>query len=406
MHILLVADGRSPITARWIDGLLALQYKVTLISTFPCKAIEGVADLHVIPVAYGGMGSAQSGSDQRQEKKLGIRSKVPAFRSLFLFGRYLLGPMTLPSYGQLFRDIVQSIQPDLVHALRIPFEGMLASFTPSEIPYAVSIWGNDLTYHALGSKQMAFFTRRTLERAAGLAADTRRDIHMAHQWGFPSGQPELLIPGNGGIDRGWMDKSLGGSFDWPEGAIPQNVPLVINPRGFRPGSVRSDVFFHAIPLILQRKPEVAFLCAAMAKQPEASAWVRRLKIGRNIRLLPYMPQARLWDLFRRSTISISVSIHDGTPNSLLEAMALGCFPVAGDIQSLREWIVPGVNGLLVEPTKPQSLAEAVLLALDDPDLRKNAAGYNERLIQERASIEVMQLQLDTFYQRLLQKTDA
>jgi hypothetical protein len=402
MHILLVADGRSPITARWIDGLLALKYQISLISTFPCKTIEGLAGLHIIPVAYGNMGSSQSDGNRNMGKKSGIHRTVPSFRSIFLYGRYLFGPMTLPAYGQLFRQIVQTIKPDLVHALRIPFEGMLASFTPNDIPYAVSIWGNDLTYHAYGSKQMAAYTKRTLERAAGLAADTQRDINLAHQWGCQPGHAELLIPGNGGINKGLMDKSLTGTFDWPDGAIPQNVPLVINPRGFRPGSVRSDVFFNAIPLILQRNSDVAFLCAAMAKQPEASAWVRRLKIGRNIRLLPYMPQARLWDLFRRSIISVSVSVHDGTPNSFLEAMALGCFPIVGDIQSLREWIVPGVNGLLVEPTKPQSLAEAVLQGLDDNDLRKNAAKYNERLIQERASIETMQGKLDTFYKQMTQ----
>ena len=42
MRILLVADGRSVITRRWIDGLLALGYEVCLISTFPCHPLDGV----------------------------------------------------------------------------------------------------------------------------------------------------------------------------------------------------------------------------------------------------------------------------------------------------------------------------------------------------------------------------
>ena len=37
------------------------------------------------------------------------------------------------------------------------------------------------------------------------------------------------------------------------------------------------------------------------------------------------------------------------PEAILEAMALGCFPIAGDIESVREWITPGVNGILVDP---------------------------------------------------------
>ena len=81
-------------------------------------------------------------------------------------------------------------------------------------------------------------------------------------------------------------------------------------------------------------------------------------------------------------------------------MALGCFPVVGDIESLREWITPGVNGLLVEPAKPQSLAEALAAALDRPGLRSSAAEINLRLIQQRAEANLVRSQVQVFYQRL------
>jgi glycosyltransferase involved in cell wall biosynthesis len=72
--------------------------------------------------------------------------------------------------------------------------------------------------------------------------------------------------------------------------------------------------------------------------------------------------------------------------------------VVGDIESIREWITPGVNGLLVEPDKPQALAEAVLLALDNGDLRNRAAEYNACLITERASAELVREKLRIFYE--------
>jgi glycosyltransferase involved in cell wall biosynthesis len=90
------------------------------------------------------------------------------------------------------------------------------------------------------------------------------------------------------------------------------------------------------------------------------------------------------ELFRRSQVAVSPSTHDGTPNTLLEAMACGCFPVAGDLESLREWITPGDNGLLVDPGDPRALADAILLALEQPDLRLRARERNLRLIAERA----------------------
>ena len=79
-------------------------------------------------------------------------------------------------------------------------------------------------------------------------------------------------------------------------------------------------------------------------------------------------------------------------------MALGAFPIAGDIESIREWITPGVNGLLVEPDKPQALAEALLLALDNPDLRARAAEINTRIVRERAEVGVVREKIQVFYE--------
>ena len=69
--------------------------------------------------------------------------------------------------------------------------------------------------------------------------------------------------------------------------------------------------------------------------------------------------------FRRAQIVASPSLHDGTPNTLLEGIACGCFPVAGDLESIREWITPKENGLLFDPKDPQSIAAALISALEN-----------------------------------------
>ena len=81
-------------------------------------------------------------------------------------------------------------------------------------------------------------------------------------------------------------------------------------------------------------------------------------------------------------------------------MAFGCFPVVGDIESLREWITPGVNGLLVDPEKPQALAEAVLLALENSQLRASAAQINMGLVAARAEADMVRERVRTFYRQL------
>jgi len=399
MHILLLADGRSPITRRWIQGLLALEHRVTLVSSYPCQAVPGVVGLHVLPVAFAGMGGSQAGGARPEGQPSGRRRLVSRARKLFLAGRYWLGPLTLPPYARALRKIIADAQPDLLHALRIPFEGMLAAAAEPEIPLIVTVWGNDLTLHAPASGGMRAWTRRTLRRANGLLADAGRDVRLAKTWGFDPQRPTLVVPGNGGIDLDELEQVRDSHTDTFANLLPAGVPLVVNPRGLRPAYVRNDVFFQAIPLVLQHRPEVYFVCPSMEGQAEAMAWVRHLNLGRNVRLLPYLPQAQLWELFQHAEISASISTHDGTPNTLLEAMACGCFPVAGDLEALREWLTPGINGLLVEPGKPQALAEALLLALEQPGLRARAAVINRRLVRERAEVGALRDKLRLFYRQ-------
>jgi glycosyltransferase involved in cell wall biosynthesis len=109
------------------------------------------------------------------------------------------------------------------------------------------------------------------------------------------------------------------------------------------------------------------------------------------------------ELFRSSAIAVSPSIHDGTPNTLLEAMACGCFPVAGDLESLREWIDPGVNGFLIDPSDPSALAEAIISALEKPDLRQKAEKYNQVLISDRAEYQTSMEKALEFYQSFIKK---
>jgi glycosyltransferase involved in cell wall biosynthesis len=406
MKIMLIADGRSPITRRWVQGLAALKHTVTLISTFPCRALDKVENTYVLPVAFSGLaGSQVTGTNRNPSVKSTInknsaRQIVSQFRTFSQAARSILGPLTLPYYARPLNQLVEKHKPDLVHALRIPYEGMLASYIPPGVPLAVSIWGNDLTLHAPSSSLMSRLTTKTLRRANGLIADVQRDLRLSRQWGFAPDLPTLVALTSGGIDLVEMHQIRDTHPNSLQDLLPPNIPLVVNPRGIRPGYVRNDVFFDAIPLLLERWKQVWFVCPSMAGQPEALRWVKRHHLADHVRLLPYLSQAQLWELFLRAQVSVSLTTHDGTPNTLLESMALGCFPIVGDIESLREWIVPGVNGLLVQPDKAQTLAEALHLALERAPLRAHAAEINQQLIRERAEVNLVRSQVQVFYQRV------
>ncbi len=181
-----------------------------------------------------------------------------------------------------------------------------------------------------------------------------------------------MLIGAGGIRSatfhpGPPDASLARRLEIPEGA-----PVVINPRGMKT-YIRNDTFFRAIPQVLREEPRAVFLCGMMEGNAVAEGWVSRLGLQGSVRLLPFLPHAKMAEVYRLASVVTSLSDHDGTPNSMLEAMACGLFPVAGGIESVREWIDDGVNGLLCDPASPEAAAGAIVRALRDADLRRAAA---------------------------------
>ncbi|MEW6405559.1 MAG: glycosyltransferase family 4 protein, partial [Chloroflexota bacterium] len=309
-----------------------------------------------------------------------------------------LGPLTLSHSARKLRALIKETQPDLIHAMRIPYEGMLASSAHPAVqlqgertPLVISIWGNDFTLHAPSNFLMKRATRKVMQAASALHADCHRDVRLAADWGLDKSKPSLVVPGNGGIRTD--------VFHPPE--QPVKEPVIINPRGIR-AYVRNDSFFKAIPLVLAKRPDARFVCSSMAGETQAIQWTKELGIEHAVQLKPPLPYAQMADVFRSAQIIVSPSIHDGTPNTLLEGMACGCFPIAGELESIREWITPNQNGLLVTSGDPHSIADAILLALAREDLRHEAAGLNAKIIAARAEYTRCMELAGEFYEECIQ----
>jgi glycosyltransferase involved in cell wall biosynthesis len=244
-------------------------------------------------------------------------------------------------------------------------------------------------------------TRRCLERADGLTSDTLRDIRLAHDWGLRTDVPTLAVPGSGGLDLAAIDQIPPEDFNPADFNINPDVPWVVNPRGIRPGSIHQEAFFEAIPKVLAQVPEALFVCPALAGVRQAEEWVQKWDIAATTVLLPQLPQSQLFALFKRSQAFVSPSSHDGTPNSLLEAMACGCYPVVGRIESLEEWITPGENGTLIPPRDPDAIAAAIIEALKAPKKRQAAAEANRAILKARAANQATLPQIKAFYSQFL-----
>jgi glycosyltransferase involved in cell wall biosynthesis len=398
LRILFVADGRSPIALNWMNYFLdasgGQDFEVHLVSTFPCTMDARLASFHLVPVAFSSVkktpapaGLTAPGSAPKTQKTGGLWSaRAVGLRTAV---RQWLGPFTLPRAAHSLRCILAEVQPHLIHAMRIPYEGMLAAQAQPAAPLLVSIWGNDFTLHAPSTPWMRRETRRTLAAAAAIHADCHRDVRLAHAWGFPPHGLSTVLPGAGGVQLQWFYPAQ----------EPVLEPIILQPRGIR-AYIDNEAFFRAAHQVLQHQPQARFLCPTMAGDSQAQHWVNKWGLAGSVELLPHLTRSQMADLFRQARLVVSPATHDGTPNTLLEAMACGCLPVAGDLESLREWITPGVNGLLVDLHDPDSLAQAILVALQSPQLSAQARQINPALIASRAEYHLVMQKASEFYQAL------
>lgn len=69
---------------------------------------------------------------------------------------------------------------------------------------------------------------------------------------------------------------------------------------------------------------------------------------------------------RSASALVLPSYREGTPRSVLEAMATGRAVITTDVPGCRETVVPGENGLLVPVRDPAALAEAMATLAADP----------------------------------------
>jgi len=409
MKIVFIADIRSPISRGWISYFIEGGHDVHVVATYPClpRLLSG-ARVTQLPIAFSRF--ARTGPDGGIKAKRWRLSNlsVSNLRNKAAFGLLIrawtwISPFEIYRHTKDLRDLLTDISPDLVHAMRIPFEGIIAAIsTPSETPLVTSVWGNDLDWVARQGRFIARQTRDVIRRTDGLHCDCFRDVHLAeHEWLLEKKTPTIVLPSSGGVKRTLFYPGKAESSIREQLGIPKDAFVVINPRGFR-GYVHNETFFKAIPSVIKQIPNVIFLCSAMQNNSFAEKWVRKLGIAAAVRLLPTVPREQMADYFRLASVSVSPSIYDGTPNSLIESMACGCFPVAGDIEAVREWIVDQENGLLCDPRNTDSVAQAIVRALTDQGLQDSAREINIRLVDERADYDKVMIEAEKFYQRVIE----
>lgn len=91
----------------------------------------------------------------------------------------------------------------------------------------------------------------------------------------------------------------------------------------------------------------------------------------------------VYPVLLQSDLFVLPSLHEGSPNALIEAMGLGLPCIASDVGGIKDLIENGKNGILVPPKDSISLANALQQLITDSNFSQGLGRNARKTIQEK-----------------------
>lgn len=114
---------------------------------------------------------------------------------------------------------------------------------------------------------------------------------------------------------------------------------------------------------------------------------RDLGIADRVRFLGHLDEATKIRELHASDLCVLPSLAEGLPSSATEAMAVGVPVIATNIAAISELIEHGKTGLLVRPSDPAALAEAIITMVQDYEFRRRAADLGRNKVISEFDID-------------------
>lgn len=383
LRLCVLGDLEGPHTRAWLRYFVDRGHEVYGVSYYvPARPLEGVAVRALQPArARGPAAGGRPGLTQLLGRRL-----PPSVQRLVQLLRYRRAGL---------RRAVEEIAPDVFHAhylVEHAFYGTSAGYRP----YVVSAWGSDVFVEASRSPLNRAIARFVLSRADLATANNR---YMAREMVLRLGidrarvQHVVLGPSRFFLER--MDASVNVRL------LAEHAPTVISTRSLNTPLYNIDVLVRAMARVRVRIPHARLILAGEGRlRPALARLVTQLGLDDAVRFLGYLTSEQVRDALADAEVFVSVPSSDATSVALLEAMAVGCFPIVSDLPSQQELVEHGANGLRVPVRDETALADAIARALEDRELRHAAVARNRTFVEEYGLLETNMARMEAWYYRL------
>jgi glycosyltransferase involved in cell wall biosynthesis len=302
----------------------------------------------------------------------------------------------MPSRIDSLTRLIKRLKPDILHSLEMQHESYPLLEVKRRLggkflmPWIYSSWGSDLYLFGKQKKHQSRI-KEVLASCDYYIADCQRDIKIAARLGF-KGQVLGVFPGAGGFNLARMRKWF------KPGRVSKRRIIAL--KGYSGWAGRADVALHALQLCVDILHDYKIVVySADAAVDHVAQYIAKF-FNISFEVLPQRPREEIIKIIGESRLAIGMSISDGTPISMLDAMVMGAFPIQSDTVSTAEWITHGKNGLLVPPEDAVALAAAIRQALFDDRLVDNAAKINAEIAAQRLDRTVIGQHVVAMYERV------
>jgi glycosyltransferase involved in cell wall biosynthesis len=290
--------------------------------------------------------------------------------------------------NEALEKIILEIQPDIIHSFEMqgcsyPIFKTMKKY--STIKWLYSCWGNDIFYYQRFPEHSKKI-KQVLRRVDYLHTDCQRDYILAQQLGF-SGKHMGVIPGGTGYKLEELEFYK----------LPITERKIILVKGYEHDFGRGLSVVKALSS-LQNQTE-NYEVVVFGAHHKVIDYIQSNRLGYTIFDRHGLSHQELMELMGKSLIYIGNSISDGMPNTLLEAIVMGVFPIQSNPGGVTaEIIQDGENGFLIN--NPESIVEiekAVLNAVLSLKIIEKASTKNTTIAHERLDYNINRIKVNTIY---------
>ena len=287
--------------------------------------------------------------------------------------------------NEALEEIILEIQPDVIHSFEMQSCSYPILKTMQKYPnikWLYSCWGSDLYYYQQFSAHLKKI-KRVLQRVDFLHTDCNRDFILAKKIGF-IGKHVGVIPGGTGYKLAELEKYK----------LPVEERKIILVKGYENEFGRG---LNIIKALQQLKLDYEIV--VFGSHINVINYIIANKLEFKVFDRHGLSHQELMELMGKSLLYIGNSISDGIPNTLLEALVMGAFPIQSNPGGATAEIVEnGMNSFLIEnPESIMDIQNIILKFLSSPQLVKDAVKINCKLAQERLDYETNRVKVISIY---------